>query len=78
MCVTFLTGCGGRKLDRPYVFSERIFLYPAPVTADRAESFAADLCVVREGEVFPEDGVNAEGEEGKGEGELEEEDGEEE
>lgn len=60
MCVTFLTGCGGRKLDRPYVFSERIFLYPAPVTADRAESFAADLCVVREGEVFPEDGVNAE------------------
>lgn len=61
LAAALLTGCAGlRKLDNPYVYSERSALYEAGSTTDKTATFAQDLCVVTE-EAPSQDGkVNAE------------------
>ncbi|GLB25839.1 hypothetical protein LXJ15735_20800 [Lacrimispora xylanolytica] len=56
-----LTGCSGlRKLDNPYVFSERTALYAAGSKADKSDTFAQNLCVIPEDVASQDSKVTAE------------------
>lgn len=47
LCTFILTGCSAfTKLDNPYDFSARTALYQSDTAAEKAETFASDLCVV--------------------------------
>lgn len=61
LAAALLTGCAGlRKLDNPYVYSERSALYEAGSTTDKTATFAQDLCVVTEKAPSQDGKVNAE------------------
>lgn len=56
-----LTGCAGlRKLENPYVFSERTALYESGSNADKSATFAQDLCVIPEEAASQDSKVTAE------------------
>lgn len=64
-CLTFLsvllTGCASlKKLDSPYVYSERTALYEADGPAQKAEPFAKELCVVGEDTPSKDEALTAE------------------
>lgn len=64
LCLAWITlassACGRTKLERPYVWTERDFAREEEVRVDmRAEGFAANLCVVDEGALLPDEAVNA-------------------
>ncbi len=59
------SGCGERELEQPYSFEERGFSVEEALSSDdteqeRAELFAADLCVVMDESVFSGDELSAE------------------
>ena len=56
-----LSGCSGlRKLDNPYVYSERTALYETGSEADKSSTFAQDLCVIPDDVVSQDSKVTAE------------------
>ncbi len=64
LCLVWITlfcaACGQSKLERPYTWTERDFTLEENDRADeRAEGFAANLCVVDEAAQIPDDVVNA-------------------
>lgn len=61
LCAFILTGCSGfTKLDNPYDFSARTALYQSGTAVEKAEPFAAKLCVVPDDVDSSDETVSAE------------------